>query len=36
MKIIDAFCEKSEAMEIKNRIDNNLSLNIDEVEYVVR
>ena len=28
------FCEKSEAMAIKNKIDNNFSFDIGEVEYV--
>lgn len=28
------FCEKSEAMMIKAKMDNNFSFNVDEVEYV--
>lgn len=28
------FCEKSEAMAIKNKIDNNYNFSVDEVEYV--
>lgn len=28
------FCEKSEAMAIKNKMDNNFSFDVGEVEYV--
>ncbi len=30
------FCEKSEAMSIKNKIEGNVDFTVDEVEYVDR